>query len=942
MNIQEIKQNYRIEEVIGQHIHLKKQGVEMVGNCIFHSDDHASLKVNPVKKKFKCFACGAGGDMIDFFELQGYSKPEAMKLIQDKSIISIAETTPKIQEPIWTNAIPDQNNLPDVSKLTFKDYGNPSSFWAYHDENGNIISYVCRFNLPNGKKDVIPYSYKSNGKTARWQWRGLDTPRLLYNLHELKSRPQAIVLLVEGEKTAEAAKLLFPKYVVTTWIGGADGVKNADWTPLHGRKIFLWADNDVAGIHAMFGGWSLNEKTNIYRRVKGVAELFQASFKQIKNSPEFPKKWDVADATWTLEEAQAYLQANKSEIPTVSEYAPNDIPETVIPEPIIPEPQPEIQEPIEAVPPTYQELTINEPIEVDNVPKNPYFKCLGHENNGGTIYVFFNYRTNSVIRFTTASFSSSSLLQLAPLNYWEGHYSKDARSGVKYDINRVADHLTTICSRMGIFDNNMIRGRGAWMDNKVPVIHCGNYLIVDGKMKSFSNHKSRFIYEAGKELGFNLRTPLKKHDAYKVVEILSRLNWSRPIEAKLLAGWIVIAPLCGALNWRPHLWLTGSAGSGKSEIMKMFVKNFMREMFVDAQSETTEAGIRQFLKADALPVVFDEAESEDKTSAERMQAVLRIMRASSTSDGGKIIKGSSGGAATEFNIRSCFAFASIGTSIHQRSDQSRITVLEIKPDTSENKKERWTETQKMYFNTVTPEFVESFQSRSVWLLPTILKNAKIFSNAASIVLNNQRTGDQLGILLAAYFSTTSESEISFENAIKWMQEQDFSEEKMANETRDEIKLLNHLMNCETSVEGAFGLIKRTLGELIIIARGDVVSQSESDRISEQLADITLKRIGLKVKNHCLYISENSEKIRGFLTNTAYVRNYHTILKRVETAEKVNNTTFGSYTKANAIKIDTREIFGEFENPGLTDTEIELNTPRNIDVEKQIEISFKNR
>jgi len=147
---------------------------------------------------------GAGGDVVDFFELQGYSKPEAMKLIQNESIVNIKEIAPKIEEPKWVNAIPDQNNLPEISKLTFKDYGNPSNFWPYHDVKGNVISYVCRFDLGDGKKDVIPYSYKSNGKTQKWQWRGLDTLRLLYNLQELNARPNSLVLLVEGEKTADA------------------------------------------------------------------------------------------------------------------------------------------------------------------------------------------------------------------------------------------------------------------------------------------------------------------------------------------------------------------------------------------------------------------------------------------------------------------------------------------------------------------------------------------------------------------------------------------------------------------------------------------------------------------------------------------------------------------------------------------------------------------
>jgi nucleoid-associated protein YgaU len=32
----------------------------------------------------------------------------------------------------------------------------------------------------------------------------------------------------------------------------------------------------------------------------------------------------------------------------------------------------------------------------------------------------------------------------------------------------------------------------------------------------------------------------------------------------LLAGWIALAPICGAMRWRPHLWLTAAAGAGKA------------------------------------------------------------------------------------------------------------------------------------------------------------------------------------------------------------------------------------------------------------------------------------------------------------------------------------------------------------------------------------------
>ena len=48
----------------------------------------------------------------------------------------------------------------------------------------------------------------------------------------------------------------------------------------------------------------------------------------------------------------------------------------------------------------------------------------------------------------------------------------------------------------------------------------------------------------------------------------------KPGSHLLLAGWVALAPVCGALGWRPHAWITGKAGSGKTTIMKRFV-NFL-------------------------------------------------------------------------------------------------------------------------------------------------------------------------------------------------------------------------------------------------------------------------------------------------------------------------------------------------------------------------------
>jgi len=927
-DINQIKNTYNIEDIISAHLPggLKRQGTQWVGNCPFHDDHHASLKVSTTKNIFKCFVlgCGKQGDMFDFFTMQGKTLKEAINIITGGSIMPAAAPREVKPEKKWINATPDQNRLPNPLTLSHGKYTTPpSAAWAYHDRFGNVIGFTCRFDLPEGKKDVLPYSFKQQISgdglplgNAIWRWSELDKPRPLYNLHELTSRPNAIVLVVEGEKTADAAKRLFPQYVVVSWIGGSDNVAYTDWSPLEGRNVFLWPDNDTPGLLAMFGGWSFNDKSGEYRRVKGIAELVKANFKWIRNDRTFPKKWDVADADWTPQQATDYLKANRFQIPTVSENPPNELPVPAAAE--IPE-IPKIPINPDAIPgiPAKQ--------ETDNEPRNAYFKCLGFEHaNDQNSYVFFVFRTNVIVKLSPGGINTSNLLQLAPLKYWEDTYPKMSRAGaIKFEITTVADSLISACSRIGIFNSNKIRGRGAWIDNGLPVIHCGDRLIVNGVYTSFSAHRSRYIYEAGQELGFELTKPLNKVEANKVIQLIDRLNWSRPIDSKLIAGWIVVAPLCGALSWRSHLWLTGASGTGKSEIMKLFVKKLLGPAAVDAQSGTTEAGIRQYLGPDALPVIFDEAESEDRRGAERMQSVLEIMRASSTSDSGKIIKGSGTGTAAQFDLKSCFAFASIGANLTQRSDISRITVVEIKKDLDANHREKWAETLHMYYETITDEYVQAFQSRAVILLPTILKNAATFATAAAIELDSQRTGDQLGALLAGAFSLTSDAVISLEDAQKWIKERDWSEERMAEATRDEVKIINKIADSETTVETMYGRITRTIGELIIIGRGDIVNIQEATIISEELAKNTLRRLGIKIEGFAMVISDTSEHVSKLLANTPYAKNFNTILCRLDGAEKVAPTTFASGTKSRAVKIDTRVIFGDYENPGLTQTEIDL-------------------
>lgn len=64
--IVDIKNKLDIVEVIGGFITLRRAGANYVGVCPFHNDSHPSLTVSPVRQTYKCFPCGAGGDVIEF------------------------------------------------------------------------------------------------------------------------------------------------------------------------------------------------------------------------------------------------------------------------------------------------------------------------------------------------------------------------------------------------------------------------------------------------------------------------------------------------------------------------------------------------------------------------------------------------------------------------------------------------------------------------------------------------------------------------------------------------------------------------------------------------------------------------------------------------------------------------------------------------------------
>jgi putative DNA primase/helicase len=677
---------------------------------------------------------------------------------------------------------------------------------------------------------------------SQWLWKAPPAPRPLYNLVALQQRPNAPVLIVEGEKTADAAAKLFPSAIAITWPSGCKAYTKADWSPIKGRRCTLWPDADAVGRDAM-------AKLAIHLLKAGAAQV-----RIIQPPPDAPEGWDLADADWSIADAGAYLKANRS--------PPIELPE------LAPLPEPEL------------------PIDPDPLPApDADFICLGFDNDA---FYYQPHSTGQVTRLSRSAHTGTNLCAIAPLRYWETLYP--SKMGVNWTA--AASSLFEKQSQAGIYSPDRIRGRGAWWDQKQSVLHLGDRLVVDGINRPVSDGipSSRYLYQ---RLG-NLRgpanaKPLTDAESYVLAELAERFHWEVPASGLLIAGWVALAPICGALDWRPHIWLTAGAGSGKSAVLDRYISPLLGDLSLLVAGNTSEAGLRQTLRADALPVVFDEAESNERLDQQRMQSVLSLARVASTESRAQTIKGTAEGDAQRYTIRSMFLMSSIATALKQGADKSRFAQLTLRNPNEMPKAERikhWEDLERDLDKYITEHIGQRLQARTISLIPVIRQSIKIFSRAASEAFDSQRLGDQYGTLLAGAWSLQSSQVVTRDQAWALIEQNNWEPYSQATEIPDEQRCLQHILQHQLRVE-ADKTVTRSINELVDAAALRIV---DSD-ITSAVAQAVLGRNGIKSDDGCVVISNTSKHIAAILSDTAWSNCWPTVLSRLPGAIKNGVTRF---------------------------------------------------
>lgn len=273
-----------------------------------------------------------GGDLVSYVAyVQRLTQGDAYKAlahflgVSDEPLGDVQRTNtakptpPKVnKEPTFTPIYPPPPEAGKACPYSFPQFGKATQYWDYKNAAGVLLMRVCRFDRTTSSgeraKEYRPVVY-GKGKAKNidrtgWHFRQLPDSRPLYGLDIFASLPAAApVVLVEGEKACDAARLLFPVRPCMTWSGGSKALSKTDFSPLAGRVVWYWPDNDQAGaksvealraVLAAIGviAFHVFDLTAFTRFAPGEAGQL------IEGASEWPEKADAFDAAklgWTAQ-----------------------------------------------------------------------------------------------------------------------------------------------------------------------------------------------------------------------------------------------------------------------------------------------------------------------------------------------------------------------------------------------------------------------------------------------------------------------------------------------------------------------------------------------------------------------------------------------------------------------------------------------------------------
>ena len=315
--INNIRSSVSIVDVISDYIPLTKKGKNYFGVCPFHDDHAPSMSVSETKQIYKCFSCGATGNVFNFImDYEHVSFMEAVKMVASKAGIDVVFDNYK-EQPKKNNDIYEiyelsnklyQNNINtssgtkaleylknrSIDEDVIKEFGIGLSL-KKHDVLTNLLTkkgYTKEQQLKSGLVIENDYGFQDIyydrimfplwdmfGKVVGFSGRRYDDVKeykyintketdifkkgeILYNYHRAKdeARRKNQVIIMEGFMDVIRAYTIGVKNVVAT-MGTAVTKENASNIKRMAKEVILCFDGDSAGSKATFA--CINELNKI-------------------------------------------------------------------------------------------------------------------------------------------------------------------------------------------------------------------------------------------------------------------------------------------------------------------------------------------------------------------------------------------------------------------------------------------------------------------------------------------------------------------------------------------------------------------------------------------------------------------------------------------------------------------------------------------------------
>lgn len=821
-----------------------------------------SFKVDTSNGIWKDYSSSdAGGDLISLYAyLNSMKQSEAAKELgatakESKGKAKLVEVKEEILFPVTKDinfAVPYHPTYPQ---------GHDHGPYIYRDITGNIFGGVVFYKKPDGSKDPRPIVYSKT--KSDWVFKGFPDPRPLYKLDVFQDARQ--IIIVEGEKCADMAQRMLPMAILTTWQGGAQAVDKSNWKPLFADvPVAIWRDNDEPGEKA---------EERICKILAGKVKRLMILKKDCLKDK--PKGWDVADAInegWSQEKIKEFLSAN------LVPYIP-DMPRGGA-----------------------QQGDLPPQAGINTAPLNKYFKELGMTGNNN--YGFYNF-TSGMIHTADIKlcYDKKFLISLTGSNpyYWTVQSEKDGDGIAKPDWAAFACQLTAKCQNLGMFNYAKVRGLGMWEDKGNFIVNAGKDFYVNNEKVHLYDYDSKWIYAARDGVKLNATQPLTLAEMRKYRDMTMKIRWSTQENAMLFFGWMVAAPAGGILPWRSHIYLQGSAGSGKSWICS-YLRRFFGNFQYGFTMATTAPGMRRKNNNGSVPIIFDEAElDESQSSMTNLQEILKLARISSRNDGMTISMAKSGGGTDEFTMQNCFCFASIIPSITQYADETRTTVLSIKEKRNETDEDiaRFKELKKEYMD-LPEDISERYVAWCILNSKKILQNFNTFFEAAAILFMSDRFAEQMAMMLAGYYAVDFDDPVTEDQAGEILAGYNWRKLLPSSEMTAEVKLLDSITSAKVDMEVMEQSYRKSITRSIkeIVAAYcylkhksdfpdpeillDVMHPGDSNLIREDQAEHVLSNYGIKYdsKNRAVAIAVSGKTMSNLLRGSVWVNKWSTTLQNI--------------------------------------------------------------